>query len=75
MIELLLLGILIMQVIIFHNHAPGSGLYMKLYDILSHRLPKYLGGKTVILGKIGVSQGKVNYQKVRDKIKEVKHAK
>ncbi|KKM15292.1 hypothetical protein LCGC14_1697540 [marine sediment metagenome] len=47
MTDLLLLGILIMQVIIFHNNAPSSGRYMKLYDILTHRVPKYLNEKFV----------------------------
>ena len=66
MTDLLLLGILIMQVIIFHNYASGSGRYMKLYDILSHRLPKHLGRKTVVLSKAGYSKGKIGVQKVKD---------
>ncbi len=45
MIEFLLLCILLMQVLTFHYNASGSGRYMKLYDILSHRIIKYLGRK------------------------------
>ncbi len=44
--EILLLGILIMQVIIFHYGASSSGRYMKCYDAIAHRLIKYLGQKT-----------------------------
>ncbi len=44
--EVLLLGILIMQVIRFHYGASSSGRYMKYYDAVAHRLTKYLGQKT-----------------------------
>ena len=71
MIKLLLLGILIMQIITFHYNTVSSGRYMKVYDILSHRLPKYLTRKTVEVCCNGYSKGKESYHKVKDKIKEV----
>ena len=51
MTDLLLLGILIMQIIAFHNKADSYGRYMKLYDIFMHRLPKYSVCKTVVVCK------------------------
>lgn len=51
MIELLLLGILIMQLISFHSTASSSGRYMRAYDALTHRLTKYMKDKTVNLCK------------------------
>ncbi len=42
MTDLLLLGILIMQVVIFHSHASGSGRYAKVFDFIIHRPSKYI---------------------------------
>ena len=42
MTDLLLLGILIMLILSFHYNTVSSGRYMKLYDILVHRIIKYL---------------------------------
>ena len=67
MIELLLLGILIMQILTFHYNTATSGRYMKYYDILVHRFPKYSRQKTVILGKKAISKGKETYYKARHK--------
>ena len=36
--EILLLGILIMQVLTLHNKADNYGRYMKLYDFITHAL-------------------------------------
>ena len=47
MTDLLLLGILIMLIISFHYNTSSSGRYMKLYDILTHRVPKYLKRESV----------------------------
>ena len=44
--EILLSGILIMLVIIFHYNTSSSGRYMRYYDAVAHRLTKYLGQKT-----------------------------
>ncbi len=49
MTDLLLLGILIVLLLIFHNNASSSGRYMKLYDILVHRITKYIERKIVSL--------------------------
>ena len=61
MIELLLLGILIMQVLTFHYNTIGSGRYMKYYDAIVHRLTRYLTRKTIvggcIIGRYGKYQG------------------
>ena len=56
MTDILLLGILIMLIISFHNKADSSGRYMKLYDILMHRCPKYMKHKTCVLCKKAVSK-------------------
>ncbi len=58
LIELLLLGILIMQVLSFHRSASSSGRYMKLFDIIFHRPTKYMERKTVVLCKTALSKGK-----------------
>ena len=82
MIELLLLGILIMQIITFHYNASSSGRYMKYYDLIVHQLNRYLRHKAVVLSCKGYSKGKVicceaivkgkeQYHKVKDKIKGV----
>lgn len=67
MTDLLLLGILIMLIISFHYNTSSSGRYMKFYDILVHRLPKYLRKKTACECKIAFYVGKANYRKVKDK--------
>lgn len=59
LIEILLLGILIMQIITFHTKADSYGRYMKLYDIFMHRCPKYLRHKTCVLCKIVISRNEV----------------
>ncbi len=73
LIELLLLGILIMLIVLFHYNASVHGRYAKLFDILVHRPTKYAERKTVVLCKAGFCKGKVNYCRVKDKIREVKH--
>lgn len=67
MTDLLLLGILIMLIISFHYNASSSGRYMKYYDILRHKLPRYIGRKTVCECKIAFYEGKAYYRKVKDK--------
>ena len=74
MIELLLLGILIMQIITFHNNAPSSGRYMKYYDLIAHQFNRYLRHKAWLgcckvasKGKTGFSKGTVYYQKIKEK--------
>ena len=42
LVELLLLGILIMQVAIFHSRSSDSGRYAKVFNFLIHRPLKYL---------------------------------
>ena len=47
MIELLLLGILIMQIMTFHSNASSAGRYMKVFDFFIHRPTKYTERKTI----------------------------
>ena len=71
--ELLLLGILIMLIVLFHYNASSYGRYAKLFDYIVHRPTKYTERKTVVLCKAGVCKGRVGYHRVKDKIKGVKH--
>ena len=73
LVEVLLLCILIILIITFHYNASSSGRYMKLFDIIVHRPTKYAERKTVILCKAGYCKGKTGIQKVKGKIKGVKH--
>lgn len=52
MTDILLLGILIMLIIMFHNNASSGGRYMKLYDLLMHRCPKYMKCKVISKNKV-----------------------
>lgn len=61
--ELLLLGILIMQVISFHTKASPSGRYAKLFDRIIHRPTKYVEHKICVLCSASLSKGKTYYQK------------
>lgn len=83
MTDLLLLGILIMQIITFHYNASGSGRYMKYYDLIAHQLNRYLRRKAWLGCCKGYSKGKVicceaivkgkeTYPKVRGLIHKVK---
>ena len=65
MIELLLLGILIMQIVTFHSTADKFGRYAKMFETLIHRPTKYLEQNIIFLCKLS----KLNYQKVKGKIK------
>lgn len=67
LIEILLLGILIMQMFIFHSNASGSGRYMKLFDFIVHRPTQYTERKTVVLSKKALSKGSAFISKSRNR--------
>ena len=72
MIELLLLGILIMQVLTFHYNTVSSGRYMKWYDAIVHRLTRYLGWKTKAVCCISAKRGIKETRRGLCRIRELK---
>lgn len=58
MIELLLLGILIMLMLLFHYNASVHGRYAKVFDFIIHRPTKYCECKTISLCKKAISKVK-----------------
>ena len=62
MIELLLLGILIMLMLLFHSNASASGRYAKVFDFIVHRPTKYVEHKATDLCKKTLTKigGKLN---------------
>lgn len=70
MTDILLLGILIMQIITFHYNSISSGRYMKYYDAVTHRLTKYLRREVVSLSVKAAKQSKKQIKILGEKIKE-----
>ncbi len=70
LIEILLSGIFIMQIITFHVKADSYGHYLKFYDMVRHRFPMYLGHYSCVLCNYSIKQGGKLWLTIRSSVLE-----